>query len=415
MESTYKVAGIDVHKKMLAVVVANVAKVGELEFVRRKFGTGAAELHACAEWLGEMGVPEAVMESTAQYWKPVWYELERVCKLSLAQAQSNRAPKGRKSDFADAQRLVRRYIAGELVLSFVPDSEQRLWRMMTRTRNQLTRDRVRLQNQLESFLEDARIKISSQLSDLFGVSGKQMLRALADGETDAEKIAALAKQGVRATPDQLRDALRAAVALDPVRRQILKLFLERLDLIDSQRETLARSAAQALKEHQDSVRRLVEVPGLGVDSAQQIIAEVGPRAATFPSGEQMASWVGCCPGREESAEVSRSDRSPGGNRVMRRVLSQCANAAIKAKGSVFQGTYQRLVRRVGHAKAVWAVAHKLCRVIWKILHDGVTYSERGDQPNPLALRQRTTKLIRQLKRLGYQVQLTPIPEGAVTA
>lgn len=144
MESTYKVAGIDVHKKMLAVVVANVAKVGELEFVHRKFGTGAAELQACAEWLVEMGVPEAVMESTAQYWKPVWYELERVCQLSLAQAQSNRAPKGRKSDFADAQRLVRRYIAGELVLSFVPDSEQRLWRMMTRTRNQLTRDRVRL-------------------------------------------------------------------------------------------------------------------------------------------------------------------------------------------------------------------------------------------------------------------------------
>jgi len=355
------------------------------------------------------------MESTAQYWKPVWYELEQVCALHLAQAQSNRAPRGRKTDYADAERLIRRYIAGELVLSFVPDAEQRLWRMMTRSRYQLTRDRVRLQNQLEGFLEDARIKISSQLSDLFGVSGRKMLQALAQGETDAERIAALAQKGVRASVGQLQDSLSGAAALDPVSRQILALFLERLDLIDRQRDALARSAAQAMQKHMDAVKRLVQVPGLGVDSAQQIIAEVGPRAATFPSSEQMASWVGCCPGREESAEVSRSNHSPGGNRAMRRLLSQCANAAIKAKGSIFHAHYQRLVRRLGHAKALWAVAHKLCRVIWKMLHDGVDYRELGNRTNPLALRERTTKLVRQLKRLGYHVQLTPLSQATAAS
>src|ERR1700686_1152168 len=156
--------------------------------------------------------------------------------------------------------------------------------------------------------------------------------------------------------------------------------------------------------HQDSVTRLAEVPGLGADSAHQIIAEVGPRAAKFPTSGQLASWVGCSPGREESAEVSKSDRSPGGNRQMRRILNQAANAAVKAKGSVFQDQYRRLVPRLGHNKAIWAVAHKLCRVVWKILHDGVHYQERGYQPNEQTIRRRIDKLNRQLRNLGYQLQ-----------
>lgn len=151
MEANYQLAGIDVHKKMLAVVVADAGQPGEWRFERRKFGTDPAELKALAGWLAAREVREAVMESTAQYWKPVWQALEGQCQLQLAQAHSNRAPKGRKRDFADAERLVRRHVAGELILSFVPGPEQRLWRTMTRTKQQLTRDRIRLQNQLEGF------------------------------------------------------------------------------------------------------------------------------------------------------------------------------------------------------------------------------------------------------------------------
>jgi len=409
---TYKVAGIDVHKKMLAVVITDAAEVGEFRFERRKFGTGAGDLRLLGDWLAEQGVKEAVMESTAQYWKPVWQALEGEYRLHLAQAHSNKAPKGRKRDFTDAERLVRRQIAGELILSFVPDPEQRLWRTMTRSKQQLTRDRVRLQNQLEGFLEEARIKLSSHVSDLLGLSARRMLQALAEGETEPAKIAALAAQGLRATQDELHDALSAAAMLNPLQRQILKLFLERLALIETQIDTLEKSAAEALRQYQDSVRRLADVPGLGADSAQQIIAEVGPHAATFPSPDQMASW-GCCPGREESAEVSASDRSPKGNRHMRRILNQAANAAVKAKGSVFEILYRRLAPRRGHGKAIWAVAHRLCRIAWKILHQGVTYEERGQRLNPQAVRQRANRLIRDLRRLGYQVQLTPVNAGAV--
>jgi transposase len=171
------------------------------------------------------------MESTAQYWKPVWQQLEGHCELFLAQAHSNRAPRGRKRDFADAERLLRRHAAGELILSFVPNAEQRLWRTMTRSKHQLTRDRVRLHNQIESLLEDGRIKLSGWVSDLLGVSSRRILQALSTGETDVTKLAALADPGLRATSEQLQDALSAAATLGALHRQVLGLFLERLALI----------------------------------------------------------------------------------------------------------------------------------------------------------------------------------------
>ena len=195
---------------MLAVVVTDAAVEGELPFQRRKFGALGSDLKALAEWLAVQQVQEVVMESTAQYWKPVWRQLEGQCKLHLAQAHSNRARKGRKDDFRDAERLARRHLSGELILSFVPDPEQRLWRTLTRTKHQLTRDRVRLHNQVEALLEDARIKLSTCVTDLLGVSSRRMMEQLAQGETDPAQLAALAEPMLRATPEQLIDALSAA-------------------------------------------------------------------------------------------------------------------------------------------------------------------------------------------------------------
>jgi len=403
MKQAYRVAGIDVHKSMLAVVITDVSAEGEFHFERRKFGTVDSQLKALSEWLSEQQVQEAVMESTAQYWKPVWRQLEGQCKLHLAQAQSNRAPRGRKGDFRDAERLVKRHVAGELILSFVPDVEQRLWRTVTRTKYQLTRDRVRLQNQLEAFLEDARLKLGTCVSDLLGVSSQRILRAVADGQTDPHFLATLAEENLRATPEQLADALTAVPSLSRLHRDILKLFLDRFDLLDSQIQKLHRQIAQALHSHQQAVVRLAAIPGLAVDSAQQIVAEVGPTAATFPSPQHLASWVGVCPGREESAEVSKSNRSPKGNRTMRRLLNQAANAAIKSQGSIFQLHYRRMVIRMGHNKAIWAIAHRLCKLVWTLLHRGLDYIEYGAERSVQALQRRTAKQLRQLRALGYHI------------
>jgi transposase len=233
------------------------------------------------------------------------------------------------------------------MLSLVPDPEQRLWRTWTRSQQPLMRERVRLHSQWESWLEDAKIQLATVVSDLLGVSSRRMLEALADGETDPAAWASMAEPELRATPAQSADVLKAAVTVTGLHRKVLRLFLDRVDLIERQMQMLRESIASAMQAHEQAIMRLAAVPGFGVDSAQQVIAEVGPQAATFGSTARLASWVEVCPGREESAEVSKSNRTPKGNRAMRRILSQAAHAAIKAKGSIFPSLYRRLVPRMG--------------------------------------------------------------------
>jgi transposase len=242
-------------------------------------------------------------------------------------------------------------VARELTLSFVPDAEQRLWRTVTRRKYQLTRDRVRLQNQLEALK-------------------------------------------LRATPEQLCDALGACADLKPVYRRLLKMALEQLQFLEQQISQLDQELASLLRQHQDAVQRLAEVPALGVDSAQQIIAEVGPTAASFPSAKQLSSWVGACPGDDESAGVNYSHRSP----------NQAANAAAKAKGSIFDIVYRRSVPRLGHNQAIGALAHRQCQLVWLILHQGVRYQERGPAVTQQSKRKRTWRMIRQLRSLGYRIE-----------
>lgn len=404
-----KFAGIDVHKKVLRVVVVD-ASTPEEKPARRRFVTMPSEMHRLLMWLREQGVEEVVMESTAQYWRSVWMELEPHMRLHLAQAFSNRAPRGRKHDFKDAERLVRRLIANELILSFVPNGEQRIWRSMTRMKLQLTRDRVRLQNQIECVLEEMRIKLSIVVSNLLGVSGLRILHALANGETDPKKLAQLGGERLQCTEEQLVDALTGRA--QPVHAEMLALQLERLQLIDQQMARLNSMIAAAMKAHQDAVIRLAEVPGLGVDSAQQIIAEVGAQAGTFPSAAELTSWVGTCPGKEESAERNHSSRSAKGNKYLRRGLNQAAHAAVAKKGSHFQVVFRRLLPRLGYKSAIWAVAHRLCRLVWKILHEGVRFVEQGSEVSPRQKKKRAQMLARALRKLGYEVTITPINQLA---
>jgi transposase len=409
----YRVAGIDIHKRMLMVVVAATANEvtdpagAEVQFECRRFGAGHSERAHIVSWLQERGVMEVVMESTAQYWKPLWLDLEpHFAKLHLAHAQSNKAPKGRKNDYGDAKRLARRLVAGELILSFVPGPEQRSWRTMTRGKAALVRDRVRLQNQIEALLEEARIKLSGVISDLLGASGRRILKALSEGETDPVTLAELGDDRLQCGKEALIDALRGAP--EPVHLQMLRLYLERLELFDKQIDELDQMAATAMKKHDDAVRRLAEVPGLGVISAQQIIAEVGVEAETFPSAGEFASWVGVCPGKNESAEVNHGSASPKGNKTMRRILDEAAHGAIKRKGGHFQALFNRFRPRLGYKAAIWAVAHRIGRLIWKILHERISYIEQGSEPDPKAKKQRAYRMAQSLRKLGYSVVLTPL-------
>lgn len=398
-----KLAGIDVHKKVVMVVVIDPHNRDEKP-ERRRFLTMPGDLRLLSNWLRDRGVKEAVMESTAQYWRSVWLELEPHMRLHLAQAYSNRAPRGRKHDFRDAERLVRRLFAEELILSFVPGEEQRIWRNLSRMKLQMVRDRVRLQSQVECLLEDMRIKLSVVVTDLFGLSGLRILHALAQGETDAGRLAELGDERLRCTREQLTEALTGR--WHPAHCRMLALQLERLRLIDEQVASLNALLAQAMNAHQDTVFRLAQVPGFGIDSAQQVIAEVGVTAASFSSAAEFTSWVGTCPGKEESAEKNHSSRSAKGNKYMRRLLNQAAHAAARSKGTHFQIVFRRLLPRLGYQSAIWAIAHRLCRLVWKILHEGVTYIEQAAGPDPRMLINRARYLAKQLRKFGYDLRVT---------
>lgn len=411
MTSVYgTVAGIDVHKKWLYVVIAP-EEGSPSQWERLRTGSTATELSALAERLERAGVRTVVMESTAQYWRPVWAALEERFQLRLAQAQSNAAPHGRKTDYGDATRLIKRLRAEDLRLSFVPGAEQRGCRLLTRTRVHYREDLTRLRNRLEGLLEECRIKISGVLSDLLGASGRRMLRALANGQTDPQQLAALGDDKLRASREELAQALEGR--LTPVHRLLIRQCLDQIEALEDQIADLDKTLEQVQGPHQSVLGRLCAIPGVAVAAAREILAELGPTAQTFPTAGHAASWIGVCPGRRESAGYSRSDACAKGNRYMRRVLNQCAWAAVRTKGSYFENLFRRLVPRLGVSKAIWAVAHRMLRLIWAILHKGIEYQDRGPLARDAAhLKRMLERNIRALRKLGIDIQLTVTAAGA---
>jgi transposase len=403
MESVYRsVAGIDVHKKMLAVVIRR--QVGEqVAYEKRKFGTTRAEIQHLEAWLRAQGVGEVVMESTAQYWRPVWYGLEAHFSLHLTHPLKTRAPRGRKSDFRDAQRLADRWSAGDLEDSFIPGAEQRAWRWLTRTRVQLKKKLSVIHSHVEGLLEQGGIKLSAVVSDLFGVSGWAMLEHIARGVTDVEMLAGEARGALRNKDAELKEAL--AGRLEPVYRLLLKQHMEQVRLLRRQVEEINQALAEAMQQHLAALHRLTGIPGVDLYAAEELVAEIGPEAAAFPSAEQFASWVGVCPGSQESAGVNYSHRSAKGNRYLRRLLCQIAWAAIHTKDTFFAGLFARLKPRVEGKGAAWAVAHRIAKVVWLVLHQQAEYQEKGSAPpNERTLVRKFKRMLKQFASLGLDVR-----------
>lgn len=404
MDSVYRcMAGIDVHKKMLAVVVRQ--QQGEqTEYVARGFGTTREQIQHLAAWLQHLQVQEVVMESTAQYWRPVWYGLEaHIKKLHLSHPLQTRAPRGRKRDFRDARRLVNRLWSGDLESSFVPGAEQRSWRWMSRTRVELREKIGVVRNQVEGLLEEGGIKLAAVVSDLFGTSGFAMLQRIAAGETQVEVIVAEARGRLRHKKEELQQAL--AGRLQPMYQLLLRQQLAQVQLLRQQIEEINQTLLDAMRAHRSALQRLCQVPGINLYAAQELLAEIGPTAAAFPSAEQFASWVGVCPGSQESAGVSHSQRCAKGNRYLRRLFCQLAWAAIHTKDTVFASLFARRLAKLQSQGAAWAVAHRLAKVVWLLLHEGVEYKEQGPTPqNPKNLLRKFKNLLREFHRQNIDVR-----------
>jgi transposase len=403
METVYRcVAGIDVHKSMLAVVVRQ-ERNGEAEYERRQFGATRREIEHLAAWLQQRQAQEVVMESTAQYWRPVWYGLEPHFRLHLCHPLRVQAPHGRKWDFRDAQRLADRWDSGDLEESFIPGAEQRSWRWLTRRRVQLHRMISLVRNHVEGLLEQGGIKLTAVVTDLFGVSGWAMLQRLARGETDVAALAAEARGVLKKKTPALQEAL--AGRLDPIYQRLLLQNLRQVELLRRHIEEIQVELSRAMRAHTATLVRLTKIPGVDVTAAQELLAEIGPRAAAFPSAERFASWVGVCPGSKQSAGVCYSSRSAKGNCYLRRLLCQTAWAATHAKNTFFGGLFTRLLPRLGSRQAAWAVAHRIAKVVWLLLHENVEYREAGRASlRPAVLARKFRRLLHDLACAGLDAE-----------
>lgn len=399
------VAGLDVHKK--TVVAATLVKdaTGAWQQARRTFGTMTQDLLALSDWLLEQGVTHVAMESTGDYWKPIFNILESNFEVLLANAQHLSRVPGRKTDESDAEWIAECMQCGLLKPSFIPPPGQRELRELTRYRTTFVRERASLVNRVQKVLEGANIKLASVASDVVGVSGRAMLAALIEGQASPEEMAELAKGALRAKRDLLAQALEGRVKAH--HRFVLTELLCQVDSLD---ETIARFDGQieeACRPFEEAIVILDTLPGVARETAQRMAAEMGIDMSRFPTADHLSAWAGAAPGNKQSAGKRYSGRRRKGNQPLLTVMMQAAWSAIRAKDNYFRSLYYHLVRRLGSQKAILAVAHAMLVAAYHMLKKHEPYRELGadyfDEQNPKAKEAKAKRLVKQLKRLGYQV------------
>jgi transposase len=435
-------AGLDVHKKSVVVCVRLLAPDGVLTTHIRSFGTTTAALLDLLAWLVSLDVTHVAMESTGEFWKPIFNLLEGSLSILVVNAAHIKHVPGRKTDVKDAEWIADLLAHGLLRPSFVPPAPQRALRDLTRQRTHLIRERASEVNRMQKVLEWANIKLSSVVTDITGVSARAMLEALLAGQSDLSELANLAKGRMRSKRAELEQALRGTLLahhafllsqhlmLIDVFDEQIAAFDERIqEAIDGtrpeppssaeatdQHETPRESAGEraSAPEHSWAAHAIVDaIPGIGTRAAEIILAELGTDMSRFPSAGHASSWAGLAPGQNESAGKRKSTRIRDGNRYLRSVLVQAAWAASRTQESFLAAFYRRLAGRRGKKKAIIALAHKILVIIYTLLKSGQVYEERG--PAVLDERQRERlvhRLERRIAQLGYTVHLEPAPAVA---
>jgi transposase len=392
-------AGLDVHKK--TVVACAVTPEGP---ETRTFGTMTAALLALADWLLAYGCTHVAIESTGDYWKPVFNILESTCEVILVNAQHVKAVPGRKTDVKDAAWLAELLQHGLLRASFIPPMAQRDLRDLTRYRSTFSQERVTLIHRVQKLLEDANIKLAAVASDIMGVSGRAILAALLTGHVDPQALAELARGRLRSTRDQLARALEGRVK--PHHRFVLTELLSQINSLD---ETIARFDAQIQAicgPVEEAVALLDTIPGVARRTAEMIVAEIGTDMTRFPSADHLASWAGVAPGNYESAGNRASGKTRKGHRFLRTTLVQAAHAAARTRGTYLSAQYRRLAARRGKKRAILAVAHSMLVMAYDMIQRREPYRDAGaDFFDRLQPEDTARRLVKRLESLGYHVTI----------
>ena len=418
--------GLDIHKASIAAC-ALISEKGKPQEETRRFGTMTADLRELAGWLQQKGIRHVAMESTGVYWKPVWNILEPAgFELLLANAQEVKVVPGRKTDQKDSQWIADLHKHGLLRNSFVPPRAIRDLRDLTRTRAILTQEHTSICNRIQKVLEDANIKLGSVASDVFGVSGRAILRALMKEEHDAEALADLSKGLLRKKIPQLRRALEGQVTahhrslltgqwsrMEFLEREIVDLETQIAERMKPTPEetawTLPNTAEDApapLSPREEAIQLWMEIPGVGWTAACSMVAELGVNMDQFPSAAHVASWAALCPGNNESAGKRLSGKTRKGNVWLRRTMCEVAWAASHTKDTYFAAQFHRIASRRGNKRALMAVAHSILVTAYHMLKHKRHYQELGadffDAINRDKVRDR---LVQRLAKLGFDVTL----------
>jgi len=397
--------GIDVHQASLAVCVS-IKEGSKTEKHQLRCGTTTAELLRLADWLHGHQVTHVPMEATGVYWKPIWHMLEGQFELLLANPTQVQALRGRKTDLKDGERIADYLQLGLLQGSFVPPQPIQQLRDLTRSRTTLKQEQVRIGNRIRKVLEDANVKLSSVMSDVMGVSGREMLRAMVRGETDPATVAQLARKRLRGKIPVLQQA--ATGTMNQHHRFLIEQWLALWDELGVRIAKFEEQIEKDLVPFAPAMKMWTSLPGVDRITAWTIIAEMGADMAQFPTAAHAASWAALCPGQEESAGKRQSGRTRKGNVWLRRALTQAAWGASMKKGSYYKAFYHRLAARKGKKRAIVAVAHALLVTGYMLLSTGKTYADLGDGYFDQLDRERLTKrLVKRLEKLGHQVSLQP--------
>jgi transposase len=412
MERMYRCcAGLDVHKETVAACVRRVDSSSRVSREVRTFGTMTGQLLELLDWLLAEGVEAAAMESTGVFWKPIWNILEGSLKLILVNARHIKNVPGRKTDVKDCDWIAQLLQHGLLRASFVPDRPQRELRDLTRQRSQLVAEQSRVSNRIHKTLEDANVKLGSVATDILGVSGQEMIRALIGGQEDPEQLAEMARGKLRGKLPELKQALRGH--LSEHHRFMLRQLMDHLGYLDGQIKQFDQRIEQLMRPFQEAMRRMMTMPGVGLRVAQNVLAEIGADMGRFSTDQHLASWAAMCPGNHESAGKRHSGHTNHGNRWLRATLTQAAWAASHSKNTYLSAQYRRLAGRRGKKRAIIALGHTMLVMIYHILRDGVDYKELGrDYLDKLQSRRLTHYLVKRLESLGHEVTLRPVDRAA---
>ena len=413
MDAIYeRVGGLDVHKKSVVACRRRLTSSGRrVEKEVATFGTTTPQLLALLAWLTEWDVTHVAMESTGVYWQPVWHILEGHVEQLLVNARHLKTVPGRKTDVKDCEWIAQLLQYGLLRGSFVPSPEVRQWRDLTRHRTKLIGQRTAVVNRMHKVLEDANVKLSSVISDIMGVSGLRMLRAMVSGESDAEVLSQLGDPKLRASQEALQESLQGK--LTEHHRFMLEGLLEQVTFLNAQIVRLDERLEEQMRPFEEQIRRLDTIDGIDRVGAQSLLAELGPDMGQFPDADHLSSWAGMSPGNDESAGKRRSGKTTKGNKWLRRTLTQAAWGASKRKGRYLSAQYRRLASRRGKNRAIVAVGHTILVAAYYILKDGVEYHDLGGDHFDRLRRERTVShLVRRLQRLGYNVSLEAIESDA---